>query len=131
MSGTGAVTTNGDGSANNPFRHKAGLKFEAIVRVTLPPSQGVGPRILDGHTGRGQLRKTAASVGTPTATFVVVNSATEPGRADISISAVIMAPIAPGPYVFDIEFENDGDPSIVFAGTPGTIHLQIVDAVTK
>jgi len=118
------------GSSDNPIPVTAGQEFTFSVMINKSKADGGGPFDLTGWTGRGEVRRLVEEVGTPIATFTVVNSATT-GKATVSLTAPQTLAIPKDRYVFDVEFINDIDPNRVIPGTDGIQHMCVNLGVTK
>lgn len=116
------------GSAENPWVFVTGIRWPLITRVRRADGS---PFSLTGKTGRSEIRRNPEDAGPPVATWTVTNHPTEAGRADLSIGATVTALIAPGKYVFDVEFEDDLDPDDVVKGSDGIQYMIVRPGVTK
>ena len=128
---TTPASTAAPGDESRPLVMTTGQTFRFITRIKKSAANGGGPFSLTGWTGRSQMRKSADDVGAPIATLSVTNHATETGRADVTLSALLTTAIPVGKYVLDVEFEDDLDPTEVMPGTPGIRHVLVRAGVTK
>lgn len=125
------ATSDAKGSANNPFKMTQGITFRLTNRVFKSVADGGGPFVLTGFTGRSQMRDEAEGVGTPLAEFTVTISGTETGVAEIKLLPADNVGIAPGLYVFDIEYIETADPTNIVPGTDGVQYIRVFAGVTK
>lgn len=122
-----------DGSSAAPFILKKGRWFGVLV--TVRTSTGATQDLTD-YTGRAQMRRLVADVGTPVATFTVTkrNQTLYRGKADVTLGADVSETgadpeIPVGDYVADVEFENDADPGDVIASD--VFYVRVTGEVTK
>lgn len=124
----------GSGTLADPFILVKGGNFS--FRWDLVDADGAAVS-LAGYTGRAEMRPSAAHTGTPTATFTVTTDGGVTGRASVSLDAAASETgaspeIAPGLYVCDVEYVNDGDATDVLKGMTATpIYIRVVGEVTK
>lgn len=121
------------GSASNPFSATKGITFRLKNSIFKSVQDGGGPFDLTGFTGRAQMRQDPEGVGTPVADFIVnVLAPATSGCAEVILLPSVSTPIAPGLYVFDVEYVDGLDAENIISGTNGIAqHIQIVPGVTK
>lgn len=128
MATTTTTTTAAKGTRENPFILRQGNLFRLTIRVKKADGSSFN---LTGFAGRSQMRVLATDDDPPVAVFTV--SITEPtqGLAELTLGATLSAfpQIAAGLYVFDVEFEDGGDPDNVVHGGSGFI--KVVQEVTR
>lgn len=126
-----STSTAEKGSASNPFILTQGITFRLKNQVNKSIEDGGGPFDLTGFTGRSQMRLGPEDVSTPVAEFTVSIPTPTNGLGLLTLGATLSTSIAPGLYVFDIEYVDGGDPNNIISGTGGIKYIQVIAGVTK
>ena len=126
------TVTKPKGTEANPFLMTQGITFRLTNKVFKSQSDGGGPFILSGFTGRSQMRVDALDTGAAVVDFTVTISVTASGIAEVKLDASLSTSIVTGTYVFDIEYIEIADPENIISGTGGVFkYIRVLPGVTK